>query len=114
MIFSSGRTGMNTWEEPMRAFSPCCRMVHIRVQLHDRPCLAFPLTPEQFSEIEERCFELALSDSPGELDLPIPGGATLGVNFAEIVLLDFISGCPSDTECIEAVEIRSPVVSTVG
>lgn len=98
----------------MRAFSPCCRMVHIRVQLHDRPCLAFPLTPEQFREIEERCFELALGDTPGELDLPIPGGATLGVDFAEIALLDFISGCPSDTECIEAVTVHRQAVSTAG
>ncbi len=89
----------------MRAFSTCWRKVHLRVQLSGRPPLAFPLTGRQFLEIEQRCFELTVGEASGELEIPIPGGAVLPVEFDEITHLDFISGCPSDMECIEAVTI---------
>ena len=89
----------------MRALAPCLRMVHIRVQLQGRSPLAFPLTRQQFREIEERCFQLTVGSASGELELPIPGGAFLTVDFAEVCHLDFISGCPSDMECIEAVSV---------
>ena len=69
----------------MRAFECCDRMVHIRVQLRGGPGLAFPLTSEQYLELEGQYFDLMLGATEGELLLPVPGGCFLPVDVAEII-----------------------------
>jgi hypothetical protein len=85
--------------------SSCCeRMVHVRIQLSDRPCLAFPMSTEEYLELEERYFEVILGDGVGEvyvpIRLPIFGGGTLPVPVEEIVLFELLHCCPADTECL--------------
>ena len=89
-------------------------MVHIRVRLRGGPGLAFPLSSEQYLELEGQYCALMLGATEGELLLPVPGGCFLPVDVAEIEHLELLYACPPDTDCLGAVASPSREAVTVG
>ena len=98
----------------VRAIECCDGKVHVRVQLYDRPGLAFPLTGEQYLELEGQYFDLMLGVAEGEIRLPVPGGCFLPVDVAEIEHLELLYACPPDTDCLGAVAVPSLHAATIG